>query len=300
MEPRHRLGPMALSSVTTAALDALEAHGPGIDGLDAAPVGDGDTGSNASEALAVLGRAVAGCRSMVEVRAALDAVVAPRSLGVVGTWMVAFFQGLSEAAAATDDLDGGRLAIAFELGAERAAERCASPFPGGVDDVAGAAVEAALAAADDGGDLAAVVSAAAQAGVEALEQTPHGRADLAAAGVVDAGAAAFVVVLDAFCDVVGVDDQRPDDEGAGRYVVSLRLQADNAAVTRLEHVWCGLGGYVEIVSDAGDADAGDAESAAETAMSWLASVSTDDIGAAIEAAIATGAVSRISVVDRRG
>ncbi len=145
MEPRHRLGPMALSSVTTAALDALEAHGPGIDGLDAAPVGDGDTGSNASEALAVLGRAVAGCRSMVEVRAALDAVVAPRSLGVVGTWMVAFFQGLSEAAAATDDLDGGRLAIAFELGAERAAERCASPFPGGVDDVAGAAVEAALA-----------------------------------------------------------------------------------------------------------------------------------------------------------
>lgn len=295
MEPRHRLGPMALSSVTMAAIDALDAHGPGIDGLDAAPVGDGDTGSNAAGALALLGHAVTGCRSMVEVRSAVDAVAAPPSFGVVGRWLVAFFQGLAEAASATDDLDGGRLAVAFELGAERAAERCASPFPGGIDDVAGAAVEAALVAADDGGDLAAVVVAAAQAGVEALEQTPQGRADLASAGVVDAGAAAFVVLLDAFCEVVGVDDQRSDEESAGRYIVSLRLHADNAAVTRLEHVWCGLGGHVEVVTDAGDA-----ESAEEVGMSWLASVSTDDIGAAIEAAIAVGAVSRIAVVDRRG
>lgn len=295
MEPRHRLGPRALCSVADAAVSALIAHGPGIDGLDAAPVGDGDTGSNAAAALGALGGALGGSVSMVDARASLDAVEVPASFGVVGAWLVAFWQGLAEAAAATDDLDGARLAVAFELGVERAAERCDSPFPGGIDDVAGAAVEAALAAADGGGDLAAVLAAAAQAGVDALERTPQGRPDLTAAGVVDAGAAAFVVLLDAFCEVVGVADERSGDEVAGRYIVSLRLQADDTSATRLERVWGGLGGHVVLV--AGEELVTDAP---QTVRSWMASVSTDDIGAAIEAAIAAGPISRISVVDRRG
>ena len=295
MEPRHRLGPRALYSVATAAVAAIEAHAPGIDGLDAAPVGDGDTGANAAAALRAVGQALAAPPSMVDARVAVEALDVADSVGVVGTWLIAFWQGLTEAAAATDDLDGARLAVAFELGAERAAERCAAPFPGGIDDVAGAAVEAALAAADEGGDLASVVLSAAQAGVDALERTPQGRDDLAAAGVVDAGAAAFVVLLDAFCEVVGVADERSEDEVAGRYIVSLRLIADDTSATRLEQVWAGLGGHVAFA--AGDTPG---PPGSERERWWLASVSTDDIGAAVEAAIAAGAVSRISVVDRRG
>src|SRR5918997_574242 len=154
-------------------------------------------------------------------------------------------------------------------------------------------------------DLLAVVEAARDAGVVALEKTPELLPVLAEAGVVDAGGTGFLLLLDVMLHVVdgrpvpeprvGEGAVRPDahlvqhtgDEGHDsvsdlRYEVMYFLEAPDEAIPAFKDVWAGIGDSIVVVGGDGI---------------WNCHIHTDDIGAAIEAALDAGRPCKIRVTD---
>ena len=111
------------------------------------------------------------------------------------------------------------LATALTVAAQRAREGVNDPVDGTILTVAEAAAEGATTTADAGGSLSQVVRAATEASLRALAGTTSQLPQLAQAGVVDAGGAGLVVILQALDDVVHRVDRR-----------SIPLGADAAAV----------------------------------------------------------------------
>lgn len=268
-----------------AAAGAVEAQAEGLDRLD--EVADGDCGRNlAATMAAVVDAARAAPTALGPLLSAASSV---EGAGTSGRLLVALIGGFSEAMGAHDRVDGLRLALALEAGAERLGELHEVSTGSPICLVAAAGATAALDRADRDGTLVEVARDAAEAAMEALETTDADAGRQADAGLVDAGAAGWTVVLDALAAHAGAwgdgeDADAPEGSVGPRYEVSLVLRSlDPQQVERLEAVWSTLGGDVEVVPD-DDA--------------WAASVATDDIGAVIEAALAFGRPSRIRVEDR--
>ena len=128
---------------------------------------------------------------------------------------------------------------------------------------------------------------------------------LKTAGVVDAGGAGFVLLLDAFFHVAAgrplptpdrpldpggpdhLSDPHPSADlavaGTGpRYEVMYLLEAPDESLAPFREVWAGLGDSIVVVGGRG---------------LWNCHIHTDDIGAAIEAALEAGRPRRIRVSD---
>src|SRR5690606_25984373 len=166
------------------------------------------------------------------------------------------------------------------------------------------AAEQAVAAAP-GASLVAVVDAAREAAAASLERTPDLLPVLAEAGVVDAGGAGYLLLLDALAHVVdgrpvpeprvGEGAVRPDahlvqhtadevHEGVSdlRYEVMYFLEAADEAIPAFKDVWAGIGDSIVVVGGDGI---------------WNCHIHTNDIGAAIEAALDAGRPRQIRVTD---
>jgi DAK2 domain fusion protein YloV len=159
-----------------------------------------------------------------------------------------------------------------------------------------------------GPTLLGVVESAHAAGAEALERTPDQLPVLKQAGVVDAGGAGFMLLLSALLLVI---DGRPLPEplvipaeidysalgaavGSGaegeegthvsdlRYEVMYLLHAPDDSIDAFKEVWAGIGDSIVVVGGDG---------------LWNCHIHTDDIGAAIEAAVDAGRPQRIRVTD---
>jgi DAK2 domain fusion protein YloV len=192
---------------------ALAARRIEIDALNVFPVPDGDTGTNlyltfdaaidavvsAHEAAGILGEAtlVQECRTLK--RAIL--LSARGNSGVIVSQLVG---GLCDAVIRRDApvVDAQLLADAFAAGAAAARACVAHPQEGTILTVADAGAAAAVEAAEAGGSLADVCEAAVDAAQVALAATPDQLEALARAGVVDAGGAGCVLLLESFHRVV--------------------------------------------------------------------------------------------------
>jgi DAK2 domain fusion protein YloV len=192
---------------------ALAARRTEIDALNVFPVPDGDTGTNlyltfdaaidevvaAHEAAGILGEAtlVQECRTLK--RAIL--LAARGNSGVIVSQLVG---GLCDSVIdrGSESLDALLLAEAFAHGAAAARACVAHPQEGTILTVADAGAAAAVEAAEAGGSLADVCEAAVDAAQEALARTPDQLEALARAGVVDAGGAGCVLMLESFHRVV--------------------------------------------------------------------------------------------------
>jgi len=172
------------------------------------------------------------------------------------------------------------------------------------------AAEAAEAEADPGSPASLVeVLEAAVAGARAsLDRTPELLAVLANAGVVDAGGAGLVLLLDAMLTVV---DGRPlpepppmaatapasteagsagaagwrahgDGDIGPRYEVMFFLEATDERVDAFKQAWAGVGESIAVVGGDG---------------LWNCHIHSDDIGAAVEAGIEAGRPHQIRVTD---
>jgi uncharacterized protein len=178
------------------------------------------------------------------------------------------------------------------------------PIEGTILTVAREAASAADARATAGARLRDVVEAAQQAGRLALERTPELLPVLKQAGVVDAGRAGFLLLLDAALHVL---DGRPLPEpavvadGAGvdgfdelahrgegdvselRYEVMYFLDLADPHIDDFKHSWGDIGDSIVVVGGDG---------------LWNCHVHTNNIGAAIEAGLANGGrPSQIRVTD---
>ena len=99
---------------------------------------------------------------------------------------------------------GARLAALVRVAAVAARRAVARPVEGTIVTVAEAAADAAeVARSDHPGDVLAVAVAAQRAAGEALARTPDQLEALAAAGVVDAGGQAYVLLVDALVEILG-------------------------------------------------------------------------------------------------
>lgn len=223
------------------AVAVLERARPVLDRANVFPVPDADTGTNLAATLRA-------ARDAAVASAASDAPSADRVLqafargalvgarGSSGVILSEFLRGLAGAApsgtGATGTVtDATRLARALDRGARRAVAAVVDPRPGTMLTAARGAADAALEAAAGGGDLVQTVESARAGASKALRRSVDELDVLRAAGVLDAGAYGFVLVLDALAAALGPDLESAADRvsvGHGTIVLMDSLAVADA------------------------------------------------------------------------
>jgi uncharacterized protein len=300
-----QLGAAELRAVIEAYRDALAAHREPINRLNVYPVPDGDTGTNMSLTLGSVCDEVAGVDGddLVAVCRAVSHGSLMGARGNSGVILSQVLRGFAGVVAENGRLDGPVLALALRAASDAAYQAVMRPVEGTILTVVRASAEAAETTYRDD-TLVTVTETARAAAAEALAHTPDQLAVLAEAGVVDAGGTGFVLFLDALLHVldgrevpapsVGEGAVRSDaqmvhataDHESGladlRYEVMYFLEAPDASIPAFKDVWSGIGDSIVVVGGDGI---------------WNCHIHTDDIGAAIEAAIDAGRPRKIRVTD---
>ena len=276
-----------------------------LDALNVFPVPDADTGTNVyltvEAAAQAAEQAEAAGASLSEIgRAYVDGALrgARGNSGVILSQLLrAGLPLLLDPPAADDPVAAGKL-LADTLGsaADAAWAAVGQPVDGTILSVARAAADAAAAAAGDA-PVTVVLRAATSAAHKALAQTSEQLDVLREAGVVDAGAAALVVVLDStervFTGRVNPRSRRvrrdlpapmpatTKTEYAGpEFEVMYLLDASDDAIPALRSTLAPLGDSLVVVGGDG---------------LWNVHVHVDDAGAALEAGIAAGRPHRVVI-----
>ncbi|HEV7758308.1 MAG TPA: DAK2 domain-containing protein [Acidimicrobiales bacterium] len=305
MTTPDQLGAAELRAVIEAYRDALAAHREPINRLNVYPVPDGDTGTNMSLTLGSVCDEVAGVDGddLVAVCRAISHGSLMGARGNSGVILSQVLRGFAGVVAENGRLDGPVLALALRAASDAAYQAVMRPVEGTILTVVRASAEAAETTYRDD-TLVTVTETARAAAAEALAHTPDQLAVLAEAGVVDAGGTGFVLFLDALLHVldgrevpapsVGEGAVRSDaqmvhataDHESGladlRYEVMYFLEAPDASIPAFKDVWSGIGDSIVVVGGDGI---------------WNCHIHTDDIGAAIEAAIDAGRPRKIRVTD---
>ena len=288
---------------------ALSEHREAIDNLNVYPVPDGDTGTNMTLTVRSVTEGLDGVDDHLEplCRAvAHGALMGARgNSGVILAQILRGFCGvLWDAASAGQEPDAPVVARALTAASEGAYTAVARPVEGTILTVIREASDAARAAAEAGEGLVEVLDAARAQGYDALERTPEMLAVLAEAGVVDAGGAGLLLLLDAcLAELDGRPMPAPPKVAAGptpvasasaahpieessiadlRYEVMFLLDAPDPSVDGFKQAWTEVGDSIVVVGGDGI---------------WNCHIHTDDIGAAIEAGIAVGRPHRIQITD---
>ena len=304
MPTLERLNASALRQTVVTFRDAMKAHAPGINRLNVYPVPDGDTGTNMARTLdAVVAELDQADPELEPTCRAISHGSLMGARGNSGVILSQILRGLSGVLQHAPDATPTAVAEAFRAAATAAYQAVLKPIEGTILTVVREAADAASVAAEAGGTLVEVLGAARTAGRAALANTPELLPVLKEAGVVDAGGAGFLLLLDAALFVVdGSPVPEPEEidgpsaelldavahRGAGdvselRYEVMYFLDLDDARIEDFKQAWGRIGDSIVVVGGDG---------------LWNCHVHTNDIGAAIEVALDnTGRPHQIRVTD---
>ena len=197
------LGVDALRDTVSTFRDVMTAHATRINRLNVYPVPDGDTGTNMARTLDAVVAEMD--NAPVELAATCDAISHGALMGARGNSGVIVSQilrGIASTLKSAEKATGTVVATALEAATTGAYAAVLTPVEGTILTVVRESAEAAREAADDGGSLVDVVRAARLGGSAALDYTPELLPVLKDAGVVDAGGAGFLLLLDAALHVV--------------------------------------------------------------------------------------------------
>lgn len=179
----------------------LERNAASVNALNVFPVPDGDTGTNmfltmqaASSAAAEGGEANGRTVGDVAGRAAYGALMGAR--GNSGVILSQIFRGFAKALEGRATVDGALLAAALTEASAMAYKAVMKPVEGTLLTVSRGVADAAVVAAQAGGDVQAVLDGALAGGRSTLAMTPDLLPMLREAGVVDAGGQGYVVILE--------------------------------------------------------------------------------------------------------
>jgi len=299
----ERLNTAALRDAVRTFRDTVREHAPGLNRLNVYPVPDGDTGTNMARTLdavvAEMDDAAADDHD-----ATCDAISHGSLMGARGNSGVILSQimrGFATTVKEHSDVHGERFADALQASATGAYDAVMKPVEGTILTVCRESAEAARVAADQGGSLVEVVRAARAAGRVALDNTPEQLPVLKDAGVVDAGGAGFLLLLDSVLYVVDgepLPEAEPDDGTVGavgavfdavahrqatrpgeldvseqRYEVMYFLELADDRIGDFRHAWGEIGDSIVVVGGDG---------------LWNCHVHTNEIGASIESALDLG------------
>lgn len=305
------LGATELRKVVTTFRDAMKAHAPAINRLNVYPVPDGDTGTNMFRTLEAVVAELDGADA--DLRATCTAISHGSLMGARGNSGVILSQilrGLANTIAGHEDqtaVDTAAMSTALTNAAAAAYEAVLKPIEGTILTVVRESAEGARGAHDTGASLAEVMLAARESGRRALANTPELLPVLKEAGVVDAGGAGFLLLLDAFIHVVTGEAMPAPDETAGptpeqldavakrhhedgtvdvselRYEVMFLLNLDDTKASEFKSAWSSLGDSIVVVGGDG---------------LYNCHIHTNDIGATIEAPLLLGGMPKnIRVTD---
>ncbi len=178
---------------------AIDNNKQRLNELNVFPVPDGDTGTNMSLTARAAATALAS-EEFETVSAAANAAASALLRGARGNSGVILsllFRGFSKACAGASELDAKTLAKALNSGVDAAYRAVMKPAEGTILTVSRKAAEAAVATAETTDDTEAVFSAAIESAKVALDATMEQNPVLKKAGVVDAGGAGWLLVLEA-------------------------------------------------------------------------------------------------------
>src|SRR5688500_14688959 len=196
----------ALLRVLEAAADRLERAVDEVNALNVYPVPDGDTGTNmvhtVRSALKHARAAEPKTLAAVSAAAAHGALMGAR--GNSGVILSQIIRGLKDALSNAEDFGNRELRSALNLARRHAHDAVSAPAPGTILTVTVAIEDAA---ANDSGDLAAMLRRVVGAGSEAVARTRVENPVNKAAGVVDAGAKGLWYLLDGA--LASVEGRRP-------------------------------------------------------------------------------------------
>lgn len=294
MPTLERFSHEALRHTVITFRDTMRAHAPGINRLNVYPVPDGDTGTNMARTLdAVVAELEAAPEDLDATCNAISHGSLMGARGNSGVILSQILRGLSASLKDATDGTGARLAEALKAASAAAYQAVLKPIEGTILTVVRESADGAHAAAERGESLVGVLRAARAAGQAALERTPEMLPVLKDAGVVDAGGAGFMLLLDSALHVVDGEPLPEPDESAGptleqleavslrhaesgvdvselRYEVMYFLDLADARIEDFKQGWGEIGDSIVVVGGDGI---------------WNCHVHTNDIGAAIEVAL---------------
>lgn len=305
----------------TAVADLIN-HTDEINRLNVFPVADADTGTNMlftmRAAWAQADAADTG-DDVTRVAAALADGALRGARGNSGVILSQILRAIAEvtAAAADDrdgvlsDISGPLLSTALRHAVTLVVASMGQAVPGTIVSVLHDAAAAAEDAVSEQADLPEVVAASTRAAASALDRTPTQLDVLADAGVVDAGGRGLLVLLDALgATLTGQTTRRavyqparktapveaaPASRSSPSFEVMYLLSDCEAGnVERLRARLDELGDSVAIAAS------GFGESGEAGAGRYSVHVHADDAGAAVEAGLAVGALSRIQITALSG
>ncbi|MEQ8439818.1 MAG: DAK2 domain-containing protein [Ilumatobacter fluminis] len=311
MTTLERLDVHALRSVITTFRDAVRDHAGGLNRLNVYPVPDGDTGTNMARTLeAVVAEMETADPDSLD--ATCDAISHGSLMGARGNSGVILSQILRGLASTLKDKTEGtgeRVADALAAASVGAYQAVLKPIEGTILTVVRESADAAKSASADDASLVDVLRAAREAGRQALASTPDLLPVLKDAGVVDAGGAGYLLLLDSALHVVdGEPLPAPEDDPDGptadqleqvahraaahdgeidvseqRYEVMYFLDLADERIDEFKSGWGAIGDSIVVVGGDG---------------LWNCHVHTNDIGAAIEVALdLDGRPKQIRVTD---
>lgn len=289
-----KLGAEQLRSVVVTFRDAMKAHQASINRLNVYPVPDGDTGTNMARTLdAVVAELSTAAPDMAATCHAIGHGSLMGARGNSGVILSQILRGLSSSVAQAGDAGASapHLVDALTTAAAAAYEAVLKPIEGTILTVVRESAEGAQEAINEG-DVVSVITAARARGRDALARTPDMLPVLKDAGVVDAGGAGFLLLLDSFLFVLAGEPLPEPDESAGpsaeqldavskrhqedgtvdvselRYEVMFLLDLDDSRATEFKSAWGTIGDSIVVVGGDG---------------LYNCHIHTNDIGAAIEA-----------------
>lgn len=298
MPTLERLGVDALRATLRTFRDLLRTHAARIDRLNVYPVPDGDTGTNMSRTLDAVVAEMDGAPD--DLTSTCDAIAHGALMGARGNSGVITSQllrGIASSLKSAGEATPDSVAAALTAASQASYQAVLKPIEGTILTVARRAAEAASDAAADGADLLTTLRHAREVAGQALDETPQLLPVLADAGVVDAGGAGFLLLLDAAAHVVGGDElpepptdveslgpvgaqfdavaHRHDADGGvdvseQRYEVMYLLDLDDGRIEDFKQGWGAIGDSIVVVGGDG---------------LWNCHVHTNDIGAAVEVAL---------------
>lgn len=297
----ERLSADALRDTVIAFRDTMKIHAAGINRLNVYPVPDGDTGTNMARTLdAVVAELATSDRELEPTCTAISHGSLMGARGNSGVILSQILRGIANTLKEAGRLGDGagtasKVAESFKNASVAAYQAVLKPMEGTILTVVRETADAAQVSAAGGASLVEMLRAARVAGRESLDRTPDILPVLKDAGVVDAGGAGFLLLLDAAIHIVdGEAMPEPDDtndaadgftnfevvshRGEGdvsalRYEVMYFIDLVDESIDAFKQAWARIGDSIVVVGGDGI---------------WNCHVHTNDIGAAIEAAIDSG------------
>jgi hypothetical protein len=291
-------GAEALRDTVITFRDTMKRHAAGINLLNVYPVPDGDTGTNMTRTLDAVVTELESADHALE--ATCEAISHGSLMGARGNSGVILSQilrGLVTTLRTATPGSATKVAAALKAASVASYEAVLKPIEGTILTVVRETADAAQRAASDGATLAAMLHVARAAGRKALANTPEQLPVLKDAGVVDAGGAGFMLLMDAALHVVDGEPLPEPSEATGpsqeqleavshrastsgevdvselRYEVMFLLNIDDAKSKEFMQAWGKIGDSIVVVGGDG---------------LYNCHVHTNDIGAAIEAPLELG------------